>query len=135
MKHRDSLARWCVLAVALALVACTKSAPPAPAGAVAPGPASPVAPPVAPAPVEPAAPEPVPSVEPPAAALVDCTPSKVLCRRRAPECPAGEVPSVAGSCFGPCVPIARCACTEATQCPQPEQHTCWKKQHCGPFVR
>ncbi len=127
-------ARWSCLVsiVLLAFVACTKSAPPAPGGAVTPGPSSPVTPaPAEPAPV-PA--EPAPSPEP-TAALVDCTPSKILCRRRAPDCPAGEVPSVEGSCFGPCVPVTRCACTEATQCPQPEQHTCWKKEHCGPFVR
>lgn len=133
MRHRGSSAWWSfVVILALALGACTKSSPPAPA--VAPGPSAPVPP----APVEPPtapAPEVAPSPEPAPAALVDCTPSKILCRRRAPECPAGEVPSVAGSCFGPCVPIERCACTEAAQCPQPEQHTCWKQQHCGPFVR
>lgn len=67
--------------------------------------------------------------------LVDCDPSKILCKRLAPICEAGEVPSVAGSCYGDCVKIERCACSAAEQCPEPEQYTCWAKQHCGPYVR
>jgi hypothetical protein len=69
-----------------------------------------------------------------ASGLVDCDPKKILCKRLAPECAAGEVPSVAGSCYGDCVKVAQCACSAADQCPQPNEYTCWAKQHCGPFV-
>jgi len=67
--------------------------------------------------------------------LVDCDPKKILCKRLAPTCEAGQVPSVAGSCYGDCVKIERCACNAAEQCPAPDQYTCWAKQHCGPFVQ
>ncbi len=69
------------------------------------------------------------------AALVDCDPKKILCKRLAPQCTAGEVPSVEGSCYGDCVKIDRCRCAAAAECPEPDQYTCWAKQHCGPFVR
>jgi hypothetical protein len=68
------------------------------------------------------------------AALVDCDPKMILCKRLAPECGVGEVPSVEGSCYGDCVKVERCGCTTAAQCPQPEQYTCWAERHCGPFV-
>lgn len=67
--------------------------------------------------------------------LLDCDPKKILCKRVAPTCDAGEVPSVAGSCYGDCVKIESCGCSAAEQCPEPEKYTCWSKQHCGPFVR
>ena len=69
-----------------------------------------------------------------ASGLVDCDPKKILCKRVAPQCDAGEVPSVAGSCYGDCVKVEQCACSSADQCPQPNEYTCWAKQHCGPFV-
>jgi hypothetical protein len=69
-----------------------------------------------------------------ATSLVDCDPKKILCKRLAPPCDAGEVPSIDGSCYGECVKIDRCACSAAAQCPQPEQYTCWAQEHCGPFV-
>ena len=70
-----------------------------------------------------------------AGGLVDCDPKKISCKRAAPVCGAGQVPSVDGSCYGDCVKVAQCACTAADQCPQPNEYTCWAKQHCGPFVR
>lgn len=39
----------------------------------------------------------------------NCDASAVLCDRTPPSCPAGWVGSVAGSCWGPCVPAANCA--------------------------
>jgi hypothetical protein len=48
---------------------------------------------------------------------VSCDTSKVLCRVAPPTCPAGQVPSVTGSCFGPCVPIESCTCTASQSCP------------------
>jgi hypothetical protein len=68
------------------------------------------------------------------AVLVDCDPQKIMCKRLAPVCETGEVPSVAGSCYGDCVKIDQCACSSADQCPQPNEYTCWGKRHCGPFV-
>ena len=69
------------------------------------------------------------------AGLADCDPRKILCKRIAPECVAGEAPSVDGSCYGDCVKIELCACADAAQCPDPNQYTCWAKNHCGPFVQ
>jgi hypothetical protein len=70
-------------------------------------------------------------------ALVDCDPSKIMCKRLAPACGAGEVPSLndTGNCYGDCVKIELCACNTAAQCPDQNQYTCWAKQHCGPFVQ
>jgi len=42
-------------------------------------------------------------------ALTDCDPSTVTCKAMPPTCAKGEVPSVQGSCWGPCVPILTCA--------------------------
>ena len=40
---------------------------------------------------------------------VDCDGSKVLCKSLPPECPEGQIPGVADSCWsGSCVPIANC---------------------------
>jgi hypothetical protein len=76
--------------------------------------------------------------EPPngAPTLVDCDPSQVVCKIATPTCPAGQVPSVEGTCYGACVKIERCACTAADQCPDSNQYTCWVgPKHCGPYVR
>lgn len=70
-----------------------------------------------------------------AAGLVDCDARKIVCKRAAPQCGTSEVPSVEGNCYGECVKIDRCACTDAEQCPESNQYTCWSKTHCGPFVR
>jgi len=50
---------------------------------------------------------------------ISCDPSKILCKRVAPQCPAGQVPSVSGSCYGPCVAVMYCTCSpaDATACP------------------
>jgi hypothetical protein len=66
--------------------------------------------------------------------LLECDPSKVLCKRTAPQCVFGEVPQVLDGCYGECVKVDSCACATAAQCPQPDQYTCWSKRHCGPFV-
>jgi hypothetical protein len=67
--------------------------------------------------------------------LYDCNPTKVACKRLPPECPAFEVPSVDGTCWGDCVEISQCACSEASDCPNDNEYTCWSKRHCGPYVR
>ncbi len=66
--------------------------------------------------------------------LVDCDPRNVLCRAATPECPSMQVPSVEGTCYGPCVDVESCACSSAEACPLPDQYTCWSKTHCGPYV-
>jgi hypothetical protein len=53
----------------------------------------------------------------------------------APQCPEGEVPTVEGSCFGGCVKVERCACSESVKCPNADKYTCWSNKHCGPYVR
>jgi len=70
-----------------------------------------------------------------ASGLVDCDTRKVICKRVLPECPAMQVPSVVGTCYGECVKIDRCACSSADQCPDADQYTCWGKMHCGPYVQ
>jgi hypothetical protein len=66
---------------------------------------------------------------------VSCDPRKILCKRVAPECGQMEVPSVEGSCYGPCVAIGKCACTAAEECPDSSQYTCNRSSaHCTPYL-
>jgi hypothetical protein len=67
-------------------------------------------------------------------ALFDCDPKNVTCKIAVPDCPAFEVPVVDGTCWGDCVKIAQCACSEANDCPNENEYTCWSKQHCGPYL-
>jgi hypothetical protein len=68
------------------------------------------------------------------AGLVDCDPRKILCRIAPPDCGPMSVPSVQGTCYGPCVAIDTCACSSAAECPDELQYTCWSRTHCGPYV-
>jgi hypothetical protein len=131
-------ALFLILILSAMLAACSKSA--SPAGAQeAPTPAD-------------AATAPVPSVGDAAAApsadagaptepdgelgpLADCDTSKVRCRRMPPQCAEGEAPTVEGSCFGPCVKVQRCACSQTVKCPNPGKYACWYNTHCGDYVR
>jgi hypothetical protein len=64
-----------------------------------------------------------------------CDPAKILCKRAVPVCPEGQVPSVDGSCYGDCVPVETCACTQESECPNHDSYTCHKSAaHCGPYV-
>jgi hypothetical protein len=66
---------------------------------------------------------------------VSCDARKVVCKRARPLCPAGQVPSVAETCWGDCAPIDHCACTEAAACPERETYVCHMSAgHCGPYV-
>jgi hypothetical protein len=70
-----------------------------------------------------------------AAAPVSCDPAKILCKRVAPECPEGQLPSVSGSCYGPCVPVESCTCSKESECPDRDHYTCHLSAgHCGPYV-
>ena len=70
-----------------------------------------------------------------ASTMVSCDPAKILCKRVAPQCPEGQVPSVSGSCYGPCVPVETCECGQASECPNHDKYTChMSARHCGPYV-
>lgn len=71
----------------------------------------------------------------PIAGLFDCDTRKIMCRRAAPVCDEMEVPRVEGSCYGECVKIDLCACSNADECPNADEYTCWAQAHCGPYVR
>ncbi|HEY6078635.1 MAG TPA: hypothetical protein VIW29_07520, partial [Polyangiaceae bacterium] len=70
-----------------------------------------------------------------ASGLVDCNVAHALCRSLPPDCAAMHVPSIVGTCWGPCVKIDRCACSSAQHCPDSNQYTCWRSEHCGPYVQ
>jgi hypothetical protein len=67
---------------------------------------------------------------------VDCDPRKITCKRTPPTCTGQfQVPSVDGSCFGPCVSIVSCGCTGQDECPEPEEYACnLSAKHCTPFL-
>lgn len=66
---------------------------------------------------------------------VSCDRRNVACRRAEPICPEGQVAEIIDQCFGECVPIDQCVCTEAADCPYEERFTCHLfRQRCGPYV-
>ena len=68
-------------------------------------------------------------------AATSCDPAQILCKRVAPMCPQGQVPSVSGSCYGPCVPVESCACSKESECPNHDSYTCHLSAgRCGPYV-
>lgn len=48
---------------------------------------------------------------------VSCDARRVACLALPPTCPPGEVPSVEGACWGPCVPLRECRCDSDGACP------------------
>ena len=65
----------------------------------------------------------------------NCDHRDVTCRRAEPTCPTGQVASVRGTCWGPCVAIEACGCREPAQCPKPDRYTCHRlRRRCGPPV-
>lgn len=70
-----------------------------------------------------------------AADVVSCDRRPLSCRRAEPLCDDGEVPRIVGNCYGECVPIDACVCSEAADCPLEEMYTCHRsRQRCGPYV-
>jgi hypothetical protein len=70
-----------------------------------------------------------------AAGARSCDTRNVTCRRAQPVCGELEAPAVEDGCWGPCVPIAECACTVADDCPDRNRFTCHLyAAHCGPYV-
>jgi hypothetical protein len=48
---------------------------------------------------------------------LSCDTSTVVCEMMTPQCEAGQTPSVKGACYGPCLPIGRCAAvTSCREC-------------------
>ncbi len=73
----------------------------------------------------------------PDAATVDCNPAHVACESRPPVCTGGgEVPSVSGACWGPCVLYTRCApipCDPDVAAGCPTNLVCYRTTRtCGP---
>lgn len=70
-----------------------------------------------------------------ASGKVSCDARAVVCKRAEPVCPEGQVASVEGTCWGPCVAIDACVCDEAADCPHAEKYVChMHAQKCGPYV-
>lgn len=58
---------------------------------------------------------------------VGCDSSQVTCEAATPTCPAGQVPSVSGNCWGPCVPAHDCqAVTNCDDCAA--DHVCVRSE-------
>lgn len=67
--------------------------------------------------------------------VVSCDRRLLSCRRAEPVCGQDEVPRIIGNCFGECVRIDECVCSEAADCPFEETYTCHRfRQRCGPYV-
>ena len=47
----------------------------------------------------------------------NCDRREIRCRIPDPVCPAGQVGSIEGTCWGPCVPLTDCRCSEGPECP------------------
>jgi hypothetical protein len=64
-----------------------------------------------------------------------CDRRALTCSRAEPVCPEGQVAAIVGNCFGDCVAIDQCTCSEADACPDPDKYTCHRSaMHCGPYV-
>jgi hypothetical protein len=65
----------------------------------------------------------------------NCDRRGLLCRRAEPVCPEGQVAAIVDSCFGECVRIDQCVCSEADACPSPDKYTCHRSaMHCDYYV-
>ncbi|MEM9192935.1 MAG: hypothetical protein AAGF12_27420 [Myxococcota bacterium] len=66
---------------------------------------------------------------------VVCDPRQVLCDAIPPDCPQGRVPEVVQGCWGNCVDIGECACSDPAACPEPNLYTCINfRMRCSPFL-
>jgi hypothetical protein len=73
-----------------------------------------------------------------------CRATTISCTTPRPNCSSTQNPSVSrfpelttdGTCYtGRCIPIEQCACTEASDCPDNDNYTCWlSEKHCGPYI-
>jgi hypothetical protein len=61
----------------------------------------------------------------------ECDDAQVKCEALPPTCPTGQVPSVKGTCWGPCVVAVQCkTVTSCEACTAPNT-TCVKQDHAG----
>jgi hypothetical protein len=68
---------------------------------------------------------------------VHCDPRRVLCDRVPPACERGQAPSVMGSCWGPCVLVSSCMCSNNEDCPNIPgfSEVCYPtRMRCGPLL-
>ena len=68
--------------------------------------------------------------------IIDCNVSHARNPVRPPACPAGEVLSVIGVGWGPCVAATLCSCTTFDDCPQITgiSEVCTTSGHCSPAM-
>lgn len=52
-------------------------------------------------------------------AAFNCDTRDVTCRRLAEPCPQGQVRAIEAGCYGSCIAISSCGCTEQDDCPDP----------------
>ncbi len=68
-------------------------------------------------------------------AEVSCDRRDIRCRALEPTCPDGEIASVVGTCWGPCVRIDECVCETPEECPDSDRYTCHRfRSRCGPYL-
>ncbi|HEY5957286.1 MAG TPA: hypothetical protein VIV60_12060 [Polyangiaceae bacterium] len=71
-------------------------------------------------------------------ACPSCSQARVTCNSAAPICPALQVPELnaAGNCYtGNCMPIGKCTCSVATDCPDTNSFTCnMSTKYCTPYL-
>lgn len=63
---------------------------------------------------------------------VNCDVRDIRCRTPAPACEFGQVPEVVGTCYGECVDIGECACTESAECGDELLYVCRRDGRCTP---
>jgi hypothetical protein len=69
------------------------------------------------------------------ATKVDCDHRKAACDEVPQPCPGGQVRALQAACYGECVTVDRCACSERDACPEPDSYTCHMSAgRCGPYV-
>jgi len=67
--------------------------------------------------------------------LRNCDQRPIACRALPPECPAGQLPEVEGTCWsGACVPLNQCGCTEHAACGPEGMYACHRETHCGDWL-
>ncbi len=67
--------------------------------------------------------------------LRNCDQRPIACRALPPECPAGQLPEVEGTCWsGACVPLNQCGCTEHAACGPAGMYACHRETHCGDWL-
>jgi hypothetical protein len=61
----------------------------------------------------------------------NCDEHDVRCTQPPPDCGPDKVPSVVGTCYGPCVDITECRCVFSFECPKRDLYSCRADLRCG----